>query len=285
MPMLQSLNNYSRLIRFDKPVGTLLLWFPTADALWIVARGTPEYLLVWLFFAGTFIMRSAGCIVNDLADRNIDGFVARTQRRPLALGTVSIPEALMLLGLLLLAALYIVLQLPYICFYYALIALLITFIYPFCKRFIKAPQLVLGLAFSMGIPLAGAAQQRAFDSALMLLFGINFLWILFYDTIYALADLPDDLKIGVNSLAIFFGRHYKRWLTLLQVGMHGLWLCLGMMLELNYLFYCGWIIGVFLLAQQQKFMQIGNVKLVLRAFSGNAWYGLVMWMALVISLR
>ena len=179
---------YWRLLRFNKPAGTLLLWYPTAWALWFANKGVPSIKLLVLFFSGTVLMRAAGCVFNDIVDRNVDKHVARTKLRPLTSGEVGIGEAFTLLIILLLTALFVVIRLPRECFFWSIAALFITLLYPFCKRFLKAPQLILGLAFSMGIPMAYVASATNLNSQFMLLFLINFCWIVAYDTMYAMTD-------------------------------------------------------------------------------------------------
>lgn len=264
---------YVRLMRLDKPIGIVLLWIPTALALWIANQGHPSIELVLYFLSGTLVMRSAGCVVNDLADRHVDKHVQRTAQRPLTTGEVSLPEALLLFILLLLIAFVIVIQLPVGCFYEALIALFITILYPFCKRFIQAPQLVLSLAFSVSIPMAYTASSVPLNSTMLLLLMINILWVIAYDTMYAMVDRADDLKLGIQSTAVLFGS-LDRWVIgVLQATMHGLWL----LLDLNSWQYLGWTIGAFILIYQQ-YLTIGrDPKQCFKAFQWSAVYGLVMW--------
>ncbi len=271
---------YLRLMRFSKPSGILLLWIPTAWALWITNQGPPSLKLLLYFLLGTILMRSAGCIMNDIADRRIDIHVKRTCKRPLTTGELGLFEALLLLGALLLGALYIVLQLPVICFYYACVALLITFIYPFCKRFIQAPQLVLGLAFSMGIPMAYAASGVPIDTTMILLFVLNFAWIVAYDTLYAMADREDDLRIGVKSTAVLFAQNDRLFILSLQVFFHLLWLYLAYRIHVAYLFYVCWVCAIVILYYQQKLILQRNAAAYLKGFSMNVGYGLMMWCAL-----
>jgi len=272
---------YFRLMRFNKVSGTLLLWFPTAWALWIANQGMPPFALLGYFLAGTILMRAAGCIANDMADRHIDKHVKRTHLRPLTTGEISLLEALVLLGILLLGALYVVIQLPKICFYYALAALFITILYPFCKRFFEAPQFVLGLAFSMGIPMAYAASGIGFRLDMVVLFILNFAWIVSYDTMYAMADREDDLRIGVKSTAIFFKSHDKAVLLFLQIGFHSMWFFLSIKLKFSSLFYVFWCMALLVLIYQQWLLRKNDSREYLRAFSSNVIYGLFMWCALV----
>lgn len=272
---------YFRLMRFHKPVGILLLWIPTAWALWMANHGTPPLRLIIYFLSGTILMRAAGCVINDIADRNIDKHVTRTRLRPLTTGEISVREAVLLFILLLLAALLIVLQLPILCLYYAITALVITIIYPFCKRFFEAPQLVLGLAFSMGIPTAYAASNVAMDQSMLLLFLLNFAWIVVYDTMYAMADREDDLRIGVKSTAVLFGQYDRVIIMLFQIVLHGLWFYLAWTLHYSLLFYSFWLAAGAILVYQQMLMKQQNPTAYFAAFSVNIWYGLLMWCALI----
>ncbi len=273
---------YWRLARFDKPVGILLLWFPTAWALWTANQGKPSLSLVVLFFVGTVLMRAAGCVINDIADRDIDKQVKRTQARPLTAGEVSLNQAIALLFVLLLGALLVLVNLPRACFYWAIPALAITVIYPFCKRFIRAPQLVLGLAFSMGIPMAYAASHAPFDRAFLLLFLANAAWIVAYDTMYAMADREDDLKIPIFSTAIYFGRHDRLIIGLLQLFLHSLWLILGVIQEATWLFYGLWIVGLFILIYQQHLIRQRLATECFKAFLVSSYYGAIMWAAVIL---
>jgi len=272
---------YLRLMRFHKPVGILLLWLPTAWALWIANQGTPSLALLSYFLLGTLFMRAAGCVVNDLADRHIDKHVHRTRMRPITTGEIGVPEALILLLGLLLCSLYIVLQLPMRCFYEALIALAITLIYPFCKRFFQAPQLMLGLAFSMGIPMAFTASGKTLNDTMIILFALNFFWIVAYDTLYAMADRVDDLRIGVKSTAILFAPYDRLIVLLLQMITHGLWLFLALRLHYSLGFFVCWGIAITVLVYQHYLLQLNQESAYLKAFSSNVWYGLLMWLALM----
>ena len=208
---------YLQLIRFDKPIGTLLLLWPTLCALWLAAEGMPEPKLLAIFLLGTFLTRSAGCIINDLADRHVDGAVQRTSNRPLVIGTVSEKEALTLFIVLMLLAFALVLFTNALTIQLSLVAVILASSYPFMKRYTHLPQVVLGAAFSWGIPMAFAAQTGALPPALWLLYCANLLWTVAYDTEYAMVDRDDDILIGVKSSAILFGRHDRLIVGLLQV--------------------------------------------------------------------
>lgn len=271
---------YFRLMRLDKPVGIFLLWLPTAWALWIANQGYPPVSLVVYFALGTVLMRSAGCVVNDIADRHIDQHVQRTRLRPLTTGEVSLQAALGLLFFLLLAALLVLVNLPIACFPYAVFAVAITALYPFCKRFFQAPQFILGVAFSMGIPMAFVASAQAMTFEAWLLLAINFCWIVSYDTMYAMADKTDDLRVGIYSTAIWFGNYDYRIILLLQGMFQLLWLMLGGYLTDPAWFYMAWVLSNAVLGYQQFLIKTRNPKACFRAFQFSVCYGLIMWLGI-----
>jgi 4-hydroxybenzoate polyprenyltransferase len=274
---------YWRLMRLDKPIGILLLWYPTAWGLWFSNKGLPPLKLMILFLIGTILMRSAGCVINDIADRHIDKQVNRTKLRPLTAGEVSLRDAFLLLLLLLLGSLFILFYLPPSCFVWALLALLITFIYPFCKRYISAPQMILGLAFSMGIPMVYVASGSFFNEEMGLLFLINFFWIIAYDTMYAMVDKEDDLKIGVKSTAIYFAQYDKLVIGLLLLIMHALWFYWAACSHATWGFYFFWVSAGVVLLYQQKLINEGVPSQCFRSFLFSAYYGLLMWLALIVA--
>lgn len=277
------MNKTLRLIRFHRPVGTLLLWFPTAWSLWLAYQSTPPFLHILYFFLGSFFMRSAGCIINDIADRHIDIHVDRTKMRPLTNGELSLPYALFIFIVLLALSFLVLIQLPRECFFYALAALFITMIYPFCKRFLHGPQFILSLAFSMGIPMAYTAAQIQPNQITLLLFILNFFWILAYDTLYAMSDKLDDLKIGVRSTAIWFGRYWQLMtlaaLTLTEV----LWICIGQILHFPFVFYLFWTFGLIFLIIQNIYLYFSTHPNYLQAFTAHSYYGLIMWIGLILT--
>src|SRR5690554_3638454 len=197
---------YRALMRMDKPIGTWLLLWPTFWALLIAGSGDPSVRLVAVFAAGVFLMRSAGCVINDFADRKLDGHVSRTQDRPLATGAVSTAEALLLFAVLVLLAFLLVLSLNWLTVSLSVIALILASAYPFAKRFTHLPQVLLGAAFSMAIPMAFAAVEYRLPLIAWVLFAANVVWTVAYDTEYAMADRADDKRIGIKSTAILFGR-------------------------------------------------------------------------------
>lgn len=272
---------YLKLMRFHKPVGIALLWLPTAWALWFANNAHPPAKLVMLFLLGTIFMRAAGCVVNDIADRNIDKHVKRTSMRPLTSGQIGLRAATVLLIVLLMAACLIVLQLPIACFYYALLALPVTLIYPFCKRFFQAPQLMLGIAFSMSIPMVYSASGKSVDFNMALLMLICLLWTMSYDTMYAMVDRDDDLKIGVKSTAVLLAEFDSLALLLLQGIFHTLWLALAYQAKFTVWFFGFWFIAGLWLIYQQKLVKSREREACFKAFNLNIGYGTLMWIALM----
>lgn len=272
---------YLKLIRLNKPIGTLLLWYPTAWALWLASHGKPSPLLVFYFLIGTIVMRSAGCVINDIADRQIDLHVTRTKNRPIASGEITLPSAIGLLAGFLFIACMILTQLPAACFSYGIFSVVISTIYPFCKRFLKAPQLILGIAFSMGIPMAFIAESGSLNFVTLLLFILNFCWIVAYDTIYAMADKKDDLDIGIQSTAILFGKQDKNIVMIFQAMTQLLWLIIALILHMRLDFYGFWLTGLLIFLQQQRMIRKPDANYI-QTFSSNGLYGLVFWLALVL---
>lgn len=228
---------YLALTRLDRPVGIFLLLWPTWWALWIAGLGQPDMALWIIFTLGVILMRSAGCAINDYADRDFDGHVTRTQNRPLATGIISAREALLVFVALVAAAFILVLFLNPLTMALSMVAVLLAATYPFGKRFHHLPQLQLGLAFGWAIPMAFAAQTESVPWIAWLLLAANLAWVLAYDTIYAIADRPDDLQIGVKSSAILFGRHDLLAVGLAYIATLGLLALTGWQLALNIGFY------------------------------------------------
>jgi len=203
----QRLSLYAKLMRLNKPIGTLLLLWPTLWALWIASSGRPGWMLTWIFCIGTLLMRSAGCVMNDLADRNFDGHVKRTRERPIAAGLVSVKEALWLASVVTLIAFCLVLALNRFAIALSFVALALAASYPFTKRFLSVPQAYLGVTFGFGIPMAFAAASNDLPPLCWWLLLANIFWVLAYDTEYAMVDRDDDLKIGIKTSAILLGRY------------------------------------------------------------------------------
>jgi 4-hydroxybenzoate polyprenyltransferase len=266
-----------QLIRFDKPIGTLLLLWPTMWALWIAAEGIPDIKLLCIFAAGTFLMRSAGCIVNDLADRHIDGNVARTQTRPLVTGAVTVNEAIVFCTLLCLLAFILVLFTTTLTILLSLVAVVLAAIYPFMKRFTNLPQIFLGAAFSWGIPMAFAAQTNALPTPLWLLFTANLLWTVVYDTQYAMADRADDLKVGIKSTAIMFGEADKVIIGILQgLCLLALYLA-GERFDLGLPYQLSLVVVLGLFVYHQYLIRLREPAACFQAFKHNNWVGLAIF--------
>ncbi len=210
-------NAYWQLMRMDKPIGTLLLLWPTLWALFLAADGLPDPKILIIFVFGVIVMRAAGCVINDYADRHLDGHVQRTRYRPIPSGKVTDKQALGLFAVLIVCAFGLVLMLNSLTIQLACVAALLAIVYPFTKRFIQLPQVVLGMAFSMAIPMAFAAQSEQVPPIAWLLFVANLCWTVAYDTLYAMVDRNDDVKIGIKSSAILFGRFDKMIIGGLQL--------------------------------------------------------------------
>ncbi len=267
---------YAALMRIDRPIGTLLLLWPTYWALWLAARGNPPLGVFLIFTAGTFLMRSAGCVINDYFDRDFDRHVARTCQRPLAAGAITPREALVLFLLLCLGAAALLPFLNGLTILLAGGAVLVTVTYPLFKRFTHLPQAYLGLTFSFGIPMAFAAQTGRVPVLAWWLMLANACWVLAYDTAYAMADRPDDLKIGVKSSAIFFGRYDR----LAIAGFHGVMLLIlsliGLDLRLHWPYFLGLLLAALLAAYEQSLLR-GDRDQAFRAFLHNNWLGMVIF--------
>ena len=269
------------LIRFDKPIGTLLLLWPTLTALWIAADGVPSPKLLLIFILGTFLMRSAGCIVNDLADRHLDGGVKRTQGRPLVTGQVSVLQARVLFVVLCLAAFGLVLLTNALTVLLSVFGLLLAATYPFMKRFTHWPQVVLGAAFSWAIPMAFAAQQAELPSALWLLYVANLLWTVVYDTEYAMVDRDDDLKIGIKSTAVLFGEADRLVIGALQGLTVLAWLLAGQRFGLGTPWFLAVAAAGCLFAWHQVMIRERQREACFRAFRHNNWVGLLLYLGAV----
>tara|TARA_R110002110_G_scaffold333755_2_gene544608 strand:+ start:170065 stop:170934 length:870 start_codon:yes stop_codon:yes gene_type:complete len=271
-----------QLMRFDKPIGTLLLLWPTLWALWIAAGGVPEPRLLAIFVLGTFLMRSAGCIVNDLADRHWDGDVERTRTRPLVTGEATVTQARILFVLLCLAAFGLVLLTNTLTILLSVGGLLLASTYPFMKRFTYWPQIVLGAAFSWAIPMAFAAQLGELPSALWLLYIANLLWTMVFDTQYAMVDRNDDLRVGIKSTAILFGEADRPVLAAMQL------LCLlalvlaGQRFGLGGIYYLSLVAVALLFGYHQYLIRSRDRDACFRAFRHNNWVGLVIFMGIAL---
>ena len=274
---------YIELMRIDKPIGTLLLLWPTLWALWIAAKGIPDLSVLIVFILGVFLMRSAGCVINDFADRKIDGLVERTKNRPLPSKRATSKEAILLFLILSLISFILVLTQHVFTIQLSVIGAILAFSYPFMKRITQLPQLFLGLAFGWSIPMAYAAQANELPPIVWLVFAINILWTIAYDTFYAMVDRDDDLKIGVKSTAILFGKQDKLIIGLLQLGCLLLLVSLGVLENLNGFYYSGLVIVLLLFIKQQKDIKNRDRKACFKAFLDNNYVGFVIFIALFLS--
>lgn len=277
-----SLKPYLQLTRLDRPIGILLLLWPTVMALWIAAEGLPDLKVLAIFIAGVVLMRSAGCAINDYADREIDGEIWRTANRPLATGALRPKNALATFAVLALLAFGLVLQLNALTIALSFVAVALAAIYPFMKRYTHLPQLVLGMAFGWAIPMAFAAQTGAVPMIAWLLFLANIVWTTLYDTFYAMADREDDLRAGVKSTAVLFGEDDLLIQGILQITYLVLLLLIGSQLEFHAIFYIGLAIVSGLFIYQQRLCRDRQPKACLAAFLNNNWVGAVVFASVVI---
>ncbi|MCY3769810.1 MAG: 4-hydroxybenzoate octaprenyltransferase [Gammaproteobacteria bacterium] len=275
--------DYLQLMRVDRPIGCFLLLWPTLWALWFAGKGNPDPTIVVIFLLGTYVMRAAGCIINDIADRNVDPHVHRTRNRPLARGVIRVAHAAMLFILLLGIAFLLVLQLNFETIRVAFIAATVAVVYPYLKRFTHLPQLVLGIAFSMGIPLAYTALTGHIPDIAWMLFTANFLWIVAYDTQYAMADRRDDLLIGVKSTAILFGRFDKLIVGVLHLATLVLLAVFGLMNTMSWHYYLGLLMASGFAVYQQYLCKDNLPERCFRAFQNNNWFGAMVFTGIVLS--
>ncbi|MBB1584008.1 4-hydroxybenzoate octaprenyltransferase [Serratia sp. OS31] len=274
---------YSHLMRIDKPIGTLLLLWPTLWALWLAGKGVPSLSILLVFVVGVFLMRAAGCVVNDYADRAVDGHVKRTAGRPMPSGRVSEKEAKILFVVLVLISFALVLTLNAMTIWLSLAALALAWAYPFMKRVTHLPQFVLGAAFGWGIPMAYAAVSESLPLSCWLLLLANICWTVAYDTLYAMVDRDDDLKIGVKSTAILFGRYDKLIVGLLQFATLLLMLWVGYLAQLSGAFYWSLLLAGALFIHQQKQIAGRERDACFKAFLDNNYVGLVLFIGIVLS--
>lgn len=264
-----------RVMRFDKPIGTYLLLAPALWGLIIASSGLPSPFLLITFVVGAIVMRSAGCTTNDLTDRNLDGFVERTQDRPLVTGEISVFEAISLLILLLAIALWLVVQINWLTVQLSVVGVILTIIYPFMKRITHLPQVVLGAAFSWSIPMAFAATQNQLPIGLWWLFAANLLWVVVYDTQYAMVDREDDLEVGIKSTAILFGEADTRIILLLQLLCLICFLETGVSFELGPVYYISIAIVASLFLRHQQLIANRSREKCFQAFNESKWIGLI----------
>lgn len=273
---------YIELTRLNRPIGIMLLVWPMLWALWLAGAGQPDPLVVAVFVAGAVLMRSAGCVINDYADREFDPHVKRTRLRPLATGAVSPREALALAGALTLAAFALVLLLNPLTIALSAGGVLLAASYPFMKRYTHLPQLHLGAAFGWAIPMAFAAQTGTVPAAAWLVFAAALVWAVVYDTMYAMVDRDDDLKIGVKSTAVLFGRYDRGWIALFQGVFFWLLLLIGGHFGLGTAYHAGVLIALGLAVYHQWLIREGDRERCFRAFLHNHWLGMTVFLGIVV---
>jgi 4-hydroxybenzoate polyprenyltransferase len=271
-----------RLMRFDRPIGILLLLWPTLWALWIAGEGSPSIKNLLIFGTGVVLMRAAGCIMNDVADRNFDPHVERTRSRPLASGELTVREALLTFFVLMTLAFGLVLMTNALTIRLAFAGALLASTYPFFKRFTHFPQVVLGVAFGWGIPMAFAAETGELVSAAWLILVINVIWSVIYDTLYAMVDRDDDISIGLKSTAILFGSHDLMVLRVLKLVMVALLVWLGFRLQMSWPWFVGVAVAAALFIRQQYMVRNRDRGACFNAFLNNNWVGVAIWAGLLL---
>jgi 4-hydroxybenzoate polyprenyltransferase len=285
-PLLHRLSRrieeYLRLMRLNRPIGIWLLLWPTLSALWVAGNGRPDPKVLVVFVLGVAVMRSAGCIVNDFADRNVDPYVKRTRERPLAARRVTSAEALVLFVILSAAALWLVMRLDAFTLRLACLGAALTVSYPFLKRFFALPQLYLALAFSWGVPMAFAALLGALPRAAWMMFVATIIWVTVYDTLYAMVDREDDLKIGVRSSAIVFADMDRVIVGVLQLMMLLALLLMGMSLHFGNAYLGGLAAAAVFFAYQQWLIRAREPDACLRAFQNNHYVGMSVFIGILL---
>ena len=274
---------YAQLIRLDKPVGWLLLLWPTLWALWIANAGAPTLHLLAVFIPGVFLTRSAGVVVNDLADRDFDLHVARTRQRPITTGKVSEKEACSIIGALTLCAFLLVLTTNLLTVLLSICAVCLTLLYPFMKRYTYLPQVFLGFAFSWGIPMAFAASTGVVPAIVWLLFATNILWVLIYDTLYAMVDRDDDLRIGVKSTAILLDDADRAVIGIIQVMFIIALYSIGRQAGLGGIYHVALLLVAALFIYQQWLITERKPQPCFKAFLNNNWVGLIIFSGIAMS--
>ncbi len=273
---------YIQLMRLDKPIGILLLLWPTLWGLWVAADGLPPWIVLSVFVAGVVLMRSAGCIINDYADRKVDRHVRRTAERPLTAGVISEREALLLFALLIVTAFLLVLTMNPLTIRLSFVAVALAIIYPFMKRYTHLPQLFLGAAFGWAIPMAFAAVTGEVPAGAWLLFLATLCWAVVYDTMYAMVDREDDLKVGIRSTAILFGRWDRVLIGLFQLTMVGLLTLAGREFGLGWIFYLGLAAASLLGIYHQWLIRQRAPAACFQAFLHNHWLGMAIFLAIAL---
>ena len=282
--LLDRFVNYAYLIRLDKPIGTLLLLWPTLWALWLASGGLPDFKIVFIFVVGTFLMRSAGCAINDYADRDFDRHVLRTQGRPVTSGKISGKEALLVAAVLALIAFLLIQPLNSYTKKLSVLALLLAFIYPFTKRFFAMPQAILGIAFGFGIPMAYAAILDSIPLEAWILFVGNIFWAIAYDTAYAMVDREDDLRLGLRTSAITFGQYDVTAIAISYAILFISQLWVAQLADLSNYFLVGWFAALACAVYHLKLISTRKREECFRAFRHNNWLGGFLFLGIVLGL-
>ena len=284
MTLSERLPHYAKLMRLDKPIGTLLLLWPTLWAQWLASGGRPDWMILGIFVIGVVLMRSAGCVINDYADREFDPHVARTCERPLAAGRVSPREALLLAAALSLAAFLLILPLNQLVLALSVVALFLAASYPFTKRFFAIPQAYLGIAFGFGIPMSYAALQGTVPAEAWLLLAANVFWAVAYDTQYAMVDREDDLKIGIKTSAITFGRLDLAAIAACYAATLGLLAWVGLRAGLGPAFHAGLAGAAAIAVYHMWLIRRREPRQCFRAFLHNTWFGAAVFGGIALEL-
>jgi 4-hydroxybenzoate polyprenyltransferase len=284
MTFTERLDAYEKLMRLDRPIGILLLLWPVLWALWLAARGELRFDILIIFLLGTVLMRSAGCVINDFADRDFDPHVERTRNRPLAAGLVSPGEALALAAVLAALAFFLVLFLNRLTILLSLAALFLAVTYPFTKRFFSLPQAYLGIAFGISIPMAFAAHHNTVPAVAWVMLLANVFWAIAYDTEYAMVDRDDDLKVGIKSSAILFGRHDVAAVMTCHAVFLGIMAMIGVWQQLGALYYAGLVLAAGFVFSQYRLIRERDRERCFQAFLNNNWVGAAIFAGLALDI-
>jgi len=280
---MDRIRQYWLLARFDRPIGILILLWPALWALWVASDGRPDLPVLIVICLGVVLMRAAGCVINDYADRDFDPHVERTKQRPIASGKVKPKEALMVFVVMCLCAFGLVLMLNIYTIMLSFIAAFLAASYPFMKRYTHLPQAYLGIAFGWAVPMSFSAQINSIPAVAWVMYLAVVLWALVYDTMYAMVDKEDDLKIGVKSTAILFGAYDRHIMAILQIVIIGLLLAVGQMKQLSWPYYGGVLVASGFMVYQQKLIFHRKKALCFKAFLNNNWFGMTVFAGLVLN--
>jgi len=282
MSITERIQTYAQLMRLDKPIGILLLLWPMLWGLWFAAQGLPDWHILLIFVLGTVLMRSAGCVINDFADRDIDPHVERTKNRPMAAGRVSKKEALLLAAGLSLIAFLLIQPLNRLTILLSVPALFLAGTYPFTKRFFAMPQAYLGIAFSFGIPMAFAAQTDSLPPIIWVLMLANLFWVIAYDTAYAIVDKPDDLKIGIKTSAITLGHFDVAGVMACHACFIAIMAAIGQLQHMSAAYYAGLAAATALIGYQYTLIRNRDRALCFKAFLHNNWVGMAVFAGIAL---